>query len=104
MRFFHTIIPAFVAALSLGVTGQLTLTENQVYEGIEHLLYTTAQLQSMGFEIPNDDYATMSEVGVYPAAASCRAKTHSLHSSSLGTRYEEFEIAIACQVELRDSE
>ena len=82
MRFFHAIVPAFVAALSLGVTGQLALTEKQVYAGIEHLAYNTAQLESMGLEIPNDDYAVMSEVGVYPAAASCRAKTHSLHSSS----------------------
>ena len=68
MRFFHTLIPALGAALSLGVTGTLAQFEEQVYSGIEHLSDASAELQFNVSQITNDTFSTTGTVRIYLVA------------------------------------
>ena len=75
MRFFHTLIPALGAALSLGVTGTLAQFEEQVYSGIEHLNDASTELQYNVSLITNETFATTNAVCIHSAAAMCRIRS-----------------------------
>ena len=69
MRFFHGLVPAFVAALSLAVTGILAQSEEQVYFGIQYLVDAASELRFNVSLITNDTFSTTSRVGVHQEAA-----------------------------------
>ena len=62
-------LTAFVAALTLSVTGILAQSEEQVYSEIEQLIHTSAELQFNVSLITNDTFSTTSRVGVHQEAA-----------------------------------
>lgn len=68
MRFFHTMLTAFVAALTLSVTGILAQSEEQVYSEIEQLIHTSAELQFNVSQITNDTFSTTGTVRIYLVA------------------------------------
>ena len=69
MRSFHGLVPAFIAALSLAVTGILAQSEEQVYFGIQSLDDAASELRFNISLITNDTFSTASRVGVHQEAA-----------------------------------
>ena len=64
-------LTAFVAALTLSVTGILAQSEEQVYSEIEQLIHTSAELQFNVSQITNDTISADGQVRRYLAAALC---------------------------------
>ena len=79
MRFFHGLVLAFLATLSLSVTETLAQSEEQVYLEILHLSDAATELRFSISQITDSDFPAAIEVGVYIQQPRCLAKAHSLN-------------------------